>query len=70
MTSREHARRLMLILLSGDVAPLRLDGHATAEERDDRPKERRGRPGEDRAPAAREAARRPRGTLIAAYAWT
>jgi hypothetical protein len=68
MTSREHARRLMLILLSGDAAPLRLDEDRTAaEKRDERPEER---PGEGRADASREAAHGQRETLIAAYAWT
>jgi hypothetical protein len=68
MTSREHARRLMLILLSGDAAPLRLDEDGTAaKERDERPEER---PGEGRADAAGEAAHRRKETLIAAYAWT
>ena len=68
MTSREHARRLMLILLGGDAAPLRLDDDGTAaEERDERPAER---PGEGRADASGETAHRRKGALIAAYAWT
>jgi hypothetical protein len=68
MTSREHARRLMLILLSGDAAPLRLDEDGTAaEERDGRPE---ARPDEGRADASGEAAHRRKETLIAAYAWT
>jgi hypothetical protein len=68
MTSREHARRLMLILLSGDAAPLRLDEEGTAaEERDERPEER---PGEGRAEASGEGSHRRKETLIAAYAWT
>jgi hypothetical protein len=71
MTSREHARRLMLILLSGDAAPLRLDEDGTAaEESDDRADERTGRPGGDRAEASSPAAHRRKETLIAAYAWT
>ena len=68
MTSREHARRLMLILLGGDAAPLRLGEEGTAaEKRDERPEER---PGEGGADASGEAAHQGKETLIAAYAWT